>query len=564
MLKQLLHGQRAAVWYVVLVIGVPLLTLVILGVVKLWQNQWLIPVSIVWLLTTLAGYLAYRYWPGKLHLPPSGKQDADAKDATVTPDQGLLEPLPIRLEERADWTSMDQRVWTRCVQSVEDALAETPDWKAMPELCLAVLTRVSEFYNDEHTDAGSKRFFSHRKSENTYSFTLPEVLLVLSVTSGRYRHLLLAHIPFADKIKVSALLSLHARQDQIMRGAGWANNIRRTARLINPLAAVTAELRDQFTNRIFTNLSDKVQRDLKRLLLQEVVQVGMDLYSGRLKSSAEELAGYRSDTVAQDISNKAQPAEPLRVVLIGQVSSGKSSLVNALIMRLEAETDILPTTDRTTVHELAWPAVTGGIQQSDVQLPTEAPPEPLHVIDTVGLDESAESISTLSEIAQQADLLIWVARATQPGRAADFQLYRQLQSRFEQDPSRRPAPMLLVLTHVDQLRPKNEWQPPYDLGSDDKKAVNIRLAIDSCQRQIGLPENTAAVPVSLADNHELYNVDEVAAQIMLLHSEATRSQLNRRRTQRHQHSGGWRERWDQASKLGKVTGKLLTRSVLGD
>ncbi len=574
MLKQLLHGQRALVWYVLLVFGLPLLTLVALGIVKLWQNQWLIPVSMAWLLTTLTGYLLYRYWPASWHIRTGTKYRALTKEYSGTTNEELLEPLPSRLEERTDWTAMDRRVWVRCVQTVEHALGESPDWKAMPELCLAILTNVSENYNDEQNTTSGSTLFSNSKSGNAYSFTLPEVLLVLSVTTSRYRHLLLAHVPFADKLKVSALLSLHARQNQIRQGAGWLNNVRRAARLVNPVAAVAAELRDQFTNRIFTNLSDKVQHDLKRLLLQEVVQVGMDLYSGRLKNSAEEMAGYRSATFDQDMQNKVEPTEPLRIVLVGQVSSGKSSLVNALIQRLEAETDILPTTDRTTVHELVWPKDIGSkVQgqnhaqnqnQNDTQLPVDAPPEPIHLIDTVGLTDSPESVIDLSEILHQADLMIWVARATQPARAAEFQLYQQLQQRFEQDPSRRPPPMLLVLTYADQLRPKEEWQPPYDLASQHPKAANIKLALDSCLRQISLPDNTPAVPVCLAGNREHYNVDEVAAQIMLLNSDATHAQLNRRRAQRNLQTGGWRERWEQASKLGKVSGKLIARSVLGN
>jgi len=566
MLKQWFYGQRALLWYALLVIGLPVLTLVVFGLIKLWQNQWLIPVSMLWLVSTLTGYLLYRYWPSHWRFGKSkGKHNKNGLATTEQADNARdewLEPLPVRLEERSDWTTIDRRVWMRCVQTIEEVLKESPNWQAMPDLGLTLLGNVSENYRIEKSGKAASTLLGTPDSNNTYSFTLPEVLLVLSVTSSRYRHLLLAHVPFADRIKVSALLSLHARQDQIIQGAGWLNTLRRTARFVNPVAALTAELRDQFTNRIFTNFSDKVQHDLKRLLLQEVAQVGMDLYSGRLKSSEEELADFRSDAFTQDIHSKVQPTEPVRVVLTGQVSSGKSSLVNALIKRLEAETDILSTTDRTTVHELRLPLDDQG--QGDLQQLTEPSPEPLHLVDTVGLDDTADSVNDLSEIALQADLLIWVARATQPARAAEFQLHQKLQNHLQQDLNRRAPPMLLVLTYVDQLRPKNQWQPPYDLGSNDPKATSIKLAMQSCLSQIGLPENTAAVPVCLSEKHEHYNVDEVAAQIMLLHEDATHSQLNRRRTQRNSQTGSWRERWEQARNLGKVSGKLLARSVFGD
>ena len=49
--------------------------------------------------------------------------------------------------------------------------------------------------------------------------------------------------------------------------------------------------------------------------------------------------------------------------------------------------------------------------------------------------------------------------------------------------------MLLVLTHVDALRPFNEWQPPYDLTSATSgKAQSIRQYFDiaTLLQQLGM------------------------------------------------------------------------------
>ncbi|MFK8083190.1 MAG: GTPase family protein [Granulosicoccus sp.] len=568
--RRFLKSQKAAVWYLSLVVVLPLVTLVALGLVMLWQNDWLIFVSAAWLLVTLAGYGIYRLWPEALSdqiTAPTSEAISKLQDTTrtlttpdpVTRDDELEKTnLPVRLDKRDDWTELDNRVWLRAVESVELTLKNQPTWEELPELSLATLTAVSGFYNIENKLLNDRiTGESAYPANRTYSFTLPEVLLVLSITSSRYRQLVLEYIPFADKVKVSSLLNLYARQDQIKTGAKWINTIRRTTRFVNPLAAVTAELRDQFTNRIFTNLSDKVQNDLKRLLLQELVQVGMDLYSGRLKSSMDELADYRSHHYSQDTNNLAVPVEPIRVVLAGQVSSGKSSLINALISNLEAETDILPTTDRQTVHSLHWP------DDSTDMLDDADSSTALHLIDTTGLDDKLDNLDSLVGLAQQADLLIWVARANQPARAPDLALHQALQDALRNQPMRRPAPVLLVITHVDQLKPKAVWQPPYDLRSDNAKAVSIRQAVESCVQQIGLPGATPVVPVCLAATHELYNVDLVAAQIMLLQSEATQTQFNRRRTEHDDNSTSWRDRWNQASRLGTVSGKVLIRSILG-
>ena len=564
MLRVLFSGERAAVWYVLLVFVLPMITLMGAGLVYLWQNDWFIPVAISWLIVTLSGYVVYRLWPEHRRAPTAKKalqEDGSAADE----ENRLLEDLPTRLDERADWSRVDREVWHLSVKSVEDILAQNPQWQALPELALELLTSVSGHYATLNRGTSLEPGSSSRKTRKTsgmsYRFTLPEMLLVLSITSSRYRQLLLSHVPFAERIRISAILSLYARQNQIITSAGWINNVRRTARLINPLAAVAGELRDQFTNRIFSTLSDKVQNDLKRLLLQELVQVGMDLYSGRLKSTDEELSRFESQSYAEDRSAKAEPIEPLRVVLLGQVSAGKSSLVNALVNVLEAETDILPTTDKTTVHTLSLTDTASKTQPVDEE-ETSAPAD-VHLIDTVGLVDDKDSIDTALLSAQQADLLIWVTRATQPARAPEAELNKALIQNYTNDPALRPPPVLLVVSHVDKLSPKAEWEPPYDLSSDERKAQNIKRAIDSCRQQIGLHELTPGIPIALAQQHEAYNVDALIAQILLLRSEAVQVQLNRRRLERDANVGGWSDRWDQASKLGTVTGKLLTRSIFG-
>ena len=562
MLKLLASGHRAAFMYVMLVICLPLLTLIGFGLLHLWQNQWVIPVTMTWLAITLLGYAAYRFWPANSPRKPA-TQTRLHPDNTDNPSPDALKNLPVRLEERADWTAIDRKVWHQSVEMVEDILTVKPTWQELPDFALKILTSVSAHYDKPNQgstfDLISKNF---KNSSTSYRFTLPELLLLLSITSNRYRQLILTHVPFAERIRISAILNLYERQDQIKTGAGWINTLRRAARLVNPLAAVAGELRDQFTNQIFSNLSDKVQNDLKRLLLQEFVQVAMDLYSGRLKSAGEELSHYQSQRHSKDLSAMATPLEPLRVVLTGQVSAGKSSLVNALVETLKAETDILPTTDKTVVHALHLPDNSGQAITNNNE--TETHQVDVHLIDTVGLVDDADSIQGALQEAQQADLLIWVTRATQPARAPEAALYEALMQIHIDDPSRREPPILLIMTHVDQLSPKSEWQPPYDLSSETPKARNIKRAMDSCRQQIGLHELTPAIPMALAQKREPYNVDALIAQILLLRSEAAQTQLNRRRIERDMNTGGWRDRWEQASKLGTVTGKLLTRSILGE
>ena len=72
-----------------------------------------------------------------------------------------------------------------------------------------------------------------------------------------------------------------------------------------------------------------------------------------------------------------------------------------------------------------------------------------------------EGAAFLTEVSQ-ADLVIWVASATQPARDPDVRALTFLRTAVAGDPNRRMPPLVLALTHIDQLSPRAEWAPPYD------------------------------------------------------------------------------------------------------
>jgi predicted GTPase len=521
----------SAIAYLVLVIIIPVATLSVMGLIYLSANNLLLTILFAWLVITTVGYLAFVVWPSKQFAKLAKSHPQDEEQAT---DKNVS--LPQQLTPQSNWTTQDIDIWTTLCQTIENLLDEKPAWESLPDLSLLLLSDVSSQYN------GSVSSNISADPTIKYRFTIPEALLVLSVGSHRYRELVLAHIPFSESITVSSMLSLYGRQTHIKTGYTWLNRARRILRVSNPLAAAVGELKDQFTDRVFSHLSNNIQNDLKRLLLQEVVQVGIDLYSGKLKSTPSELIGYRSDTLKQDEQRTPDAVEPLRIVLMGQSSAGKSSLINALSDSLQAEVDILPTTSNIQTHALdLGPAVK------------------VHLIDTIGLGPLSDQQDTLVKLAVQSDLIVFVARSTQPARNADSQLYQTVSNAFEMKPTRRPPPILLVLTHVDQLKPRNNWSPPYDLGSDNPKAKTIIMALKSCLAQIGLPAETPAVPVCLSEIKGYYNVEAVSTQLMLLQDTATLAQWNRRRIEQGDQGVSWDERWSQIKGLGQVIGRAAIK-----
>jgi predicted GTPase len=144
-----------------------------------------------------------------------------------------------------------------------------------------------------------------------------------------------------------------------------------------------------------------------------------------------------------------------------------------------------------------------------------------------GLDERTEP-ELRTQIAR-ADLILWVASATQPARDPDYQALENIRRGAEMQLARRAPPILLALTHIDELSPANEWTPPYNIAEPEgPKARTIRAAVDSVARVLKLSAN-AIVPVAMPTNGEPYNIDALWARIAVEVDEAKLVQLDRLR-----------------------------------
>jgi len=151
------------------------------------------------------------------------------------------------------------------------------------------------------------------------------------------------------------------------------------------------------------------------------------------------------------------------------------------------------------------------------------------LVDMPGIDGSPAATEELQRQAERADLVLWVASATQAARANDRSALDVLRAKGAAQVTRRPAPILLALTHIDQLRPGSEWAPPYDIATPTRpKAQAIRAAMDSVARILDLPID-AIVPVAVQPGLAPYNLDALWARIALAIDEAKLVQLDRLR-----------------------------------
>lgn len=477
LLRELLR-ERSTEFYVagVLLWLLPGLTLGILGLIYLWGRGWF------WWFSGGLLLLSLFSWGIRRLMAAPAQQEED--------------PLQ-HLDPRPEWSEHDRQVWEKSVARIEEAgLAMTP-WESIPQAMFDHLAFVARVYH------GDKR-------EAEFAFSLPELLLMLETWSREYRTQVVQNMPFAHDIKVSTLMSVSRRADAARRIYSYLSPFISALRIgINPITGLAREFSSQLASKYMGDLGQLMQKNIRVALFEQVTQVGIDLYSGRLKFSDEELLALRhADTPPEEAQIK-----PLTVFVVGQLNAGKSSLVNALKQQFVAETDLLPTTS--------------GFQYHPMQLGDGMD---MYLVDTPGLDGKQRTSKVLLRESVQADLLLWVSQANQPAKALDKEFFEQWAAYFSENIARKKPPVLLVTTHNDRLFPLGSWKPPYDLADPENKQVQSMLAaLQYCHEAIGLSGDSHAIPVSLQNGENTYNLDVLCDLLHAVSDEARAVQFNRQR-----------------------------------
>ncbi len=401
-----------------------------------------------------------------------------------------------------NWGDYDNQVWNILNQQIIQQLKECSEWWALQQHALTLITKTAEQYH-------------HNNKRKELAFTLPELLIMTEEISRRYRIILEAHVPFVENFSLSLLRQGYESKEKIKSGlksATWIWNIYRIVRMTSPVVAILSEIRGQFISKILTHVSSEIQFKLKQALLQEVVSVSIDLYSGRFKVDDTDMSSSLSSQA--DTKRIATPLDPLRICLIGQVSSGKSSLVNALTKGMVAEINVLPSTDKVTVYKCS-------IEGMDA----------LSLVDLPGLDGQKSTEKKLLQEVVNCDLVIWVLRANQPARSLDSEFKVLLDSYYAETENRslkRPV-IIGVLNQVDRLNPITEWEPPYQLEvPKSEKAKTIKAAVNYNQELLGF---STLLPISVSEDRPFFNLKELELLLDRYYYEGAQAQLNRRRNE---------------------------------
>ncbi|MBF0159753.1 MAG: 50S ribosome-binding GTPase [Magnetococcales bacterium] len=483
----------------ILAIVLPVLVLLPLGLLWLWQAGYLW----TWLIgacgCTLAGWLVVQYQK-KLLSQDAGRNDwQDNLDAT----------LP-------HWTAKDRAAWNDLQQFARAThIAEMNNSQAWLDLGSDIVRRVAGHYYPQ-------------VSEPVWHFTLPEALLLLERVSSRLHAKVDGAIPFADQLTIGTVLRIYGWR-RVLDYADVLWDCYRVIRLANPLSALVGEIRGALTHRLMAFGQERFAKILVRMFIEEVARAAIDLYGGHLRVP-----------VATPLSTDGplQVATPLQILIAGQVNAGKSSLVNALLAQIQAPMDILPATTGFT----AYPLEKEGVMYAQL-------------IDSQGLSDD-QAVTRLVQKAVQCDLLLWVCSADRADRQLDRTALTALHNHFAAHPEQHRPRVVLVVSHIDLLRPVKEWAPPYDIAQSDRpKAVAIRTALETIRADLELPVDDV-VPVCLRQPPGYYNVETAWATISHYLPDAENARLLRGQIEAG--SGVNLEKaWNQAVTGGRMLWQLV-------
>ncbi len=121
------------------------------------------------------------------------------------------------------------------------------------------------------------------------------------------------------------------------------------------------------------------------------------------------------------------------------------------------------------------------------------------------LTDSKESSEEILKGVLAADIVLLVLAANSPAKQPDVLMLNQFKEYYREHSELKPPRVIGVVTHIDLLRPMQEWKPPYK-WRDPKtpKERSIHESIEYCRELFGTSIRDY-VPVCLHENKSLEN-----------------------------------------------------------
>jgi predicted GTPase len=295
-----------------------------------------------------------------------------------------------------------------------------------------------------------------------------------------------------------------------------------------------------------------VSRNTSNWLLARLVEGAgkhlINLYSGQVYDPADlrlSTDGHEG-SVPGDVVAEAN----LKILLVGQVNAGKSSLINALFGELKSSPFHLPETRDLLSFSKELPGI-GKVL----------------LIDSPGFNEAeggADPLKKIEGLLHSIDLIILVSPANSAARQLEADFVARLDERRRANAREIFPPLVVVLNKVDLLRPLQHWSPPYNITEIDansgeearRKAANIRDCVIEAARELKV-EPPLVVPMTLKMPDRIYNTETLILTLGQVLPYARHTLL--RRMLREYHDDRY---WEDLANSFKQSGKIVLRSGL--
>jgi small GTP-binding protein len=437
--------------------------------------------------------------------------------------------VPTPAGPAGDWSPVGTAAWAD-VEAIARRLHTEEIAIDRPEPLLQLAREVVE--------AVARRFYPRAKNP-AFEIPVPHLLQIAELVAHDLREAVSENIPGSHILTINDLVRLK-------RMAVLVPNLYRLYRvvmlIVNPASAIAREISLMGQEKMLNASAHETKRWALQFAVRRAGFYAIELYSGHLVLRGIEFAPYVTGRSRRAIDRDkerttALDEEPLRVLILGQVKAGKSSLVNALFGETRAAVDVVPLTKGIEPYLLERDGFRRAI-----------------ILDTAGYAEAARTADALEQARDevlQCDLVILASSAQTAAREADRRLLDEVRRLFQQQPDREFPPLVVALTHIDQLRPFREWNPPYNLADPrDTKSANIREALEATAGDLAV-DIERVVPVCLLEG-KLYNVDEALISAILDQLDSARRLKYLRCLREYKDEEYWRRLRQQAANAGRI------------
>ncbi|MEI8209104.1 MAG: GTPase [Methylococcales bacterium] len=340
----------------------------------------------------------------------------------------------------------------------------------------------------------------HFNSKSKYpilEFPLPYLLKLICLICEDLQREVLDKIPGSHAVQVSDLLLTKEYYDKAKKVTKAKSIVSVGNWLFNWPGAALGKARGLLMEKGFSQIKQEIINRLLSAYISKLGYYAIQLYSGQITLDDIAHTEILSDASIKDVKNiKAyeQSIEPLRILVLGQISSGKSTLINKLFGEIRTAEGVLPTTSQITPFKL---------EREGLEVAT--------ILDSAGYGglEHDDAPAELKKAWAEIDVVLIVCNASHASRTEDAKQLNKLRLEFQLHRKNRALPVIIaVATQIDKLRPFREWLPPYNIQDPHSvKAQNIREVCEVISQDLNLPLNRI-VPVCLAPEKPTYNLDD--------------------------------------------------------